>query len=108
MADTTSVERTLRERRAEIADQLAGLMKAPERGSGISFGKRVGDGTTEAVSRLNDVGVADSLNASLERIDRALEKVAEGTYGTCDVCGEEIPPARLEAQPESAVCVTCA
>ena len=83
-------------------------MKAPERGSGISFGKRVGDGTTEAVSRLNDVGVADSLNASLERIDRALEKVAEGTYGTCDVCGKEIPPARLEAQPESAVCVTCA
>ena len=108
MADTASVERTLRDHRAEIEDRLAGLMKAPERGSGISFGKRVGDGTTEAVSRLNEVGVADSLNASLERIDRALEKVAEGTYGTCDGCGQEIPAARLEAQPESAVCVRCA
>jgi DnaK suppressor protein len=108
VTDTASVERSLRERRAEIEDQLAGLMKAPDRGSGISFGKRVGDGTTEAVSRLNDVGVADSLNASLERIDRALEKLAEGTYGVCDVCGEEIPPARLEAQPESAVCVKSA
>ena len=107
MAATASVERSLRERRAEIEDQLAALMKAPERGSGISFGKRVGDGTTEAVSRLNEVGVADSLNASLERIDRALDKLAEGTYGTCDVCGEQIPPARLEAQPESAVCVNC-
>jgi DnaK suppressor protein len=108
MADTASVDRRLREHRAEIEERLAGLMRAPERGSGISFGKRVGDGTTEAVSRLNDVGVADSLNASLERIDRALEKVAEGTYGTCDGCGEEIPAPRLEAQPESAVCVRCA
>ena len=108
MADTASVERVLRERRVELEEQLAGLVKAPERGSGISFGKRVGDGTTEAVSRLNDVGVADSLNASMERVDRALTKIAEGSYGTCDVCGEEIPAARLEAQPESAVCVTCA
>ena len=108
MADTASVDRRLREHRAEIEARLAGLMRAPERGSGISFGKRVGDGTTEAVSRLNDVGMADSLNASLERIDRALEKVAEGTYGTCDGCGEQIPAARLEAQPESAVCVECA
>jgi len=60
------------------------------------------------VSRLNDVGVVDSLNASAERVERALAKLAEGTYGVCDVCGNEIPAARLEAQPESGVCVTCA
>ena len=108
MASAASPERRLRERRSELETQLAGLTRAPERGSGISFGKRVGDGTTEAVSRLNDVGVADSLNVSLERVERALAKLAEGTYGTCDVCGGEIPAPRLEAQPESAVCVTCA
>ena len=106
--DTASVERRLREHQAELQARLAGLTRAPERGSGISFGKRVGDGTTEAVSRLNDVGVADSLNASVERVERALAKLAEGTYGTCDVCGKEIPAPRLEAQPESAVCVDCA
>lgn len=106
--DTEAVERTLRDRQAELEARRAGLMKAPERGSGISFGKRVGDGTVEAVSRLNDVGVVDSLNASTERVERALEKLAEGTYGSCDVCGGDIPPARLEAQPESAVCVNCA
>jgi len=68
----------------------------------------VGDGTIEAVSRLNDVGVVDSLDASAQRVDRALAKLEKGTYGTCDVCGKEIPAARLEAQPESAVCVNCA
>jgi len=106
--DTASVERRLRERHVELHAKRAALMKAPERGSGISFGKRVGDGTTEAVSRLNDVGVVDSLNASMERVDRALAKLVEGTYGTCDVCGKAIPAPRLEAQPESAACVSCA
>jgi DnaK suppressor protein len=106
--DTAAVERILRERHAELEEQLAGLKRAPERGSGIGFGKRVGDGTTEAVSRLNEVGVADSLDASVERVERSLAKLAEGTYGVCDVCGEEIPAGRLEAQPESVLCVNCA
>ena len=106
--DSASIERGLRERLAELEARRAELTRAPERGSGISFGKRVGDGTAEAVSRLNDVGVVDSLNASTERVERALAKLAEGTYGTCDVCGREIPAARLEAQPESTVCVACA
>lgn len=48
MASAASPERRLRERRSELETQLAGLTRAPERGSGISFGKRVGDGTTEA------------------------------------------------------------
>lgn len=105
--DTAALRRRLREHRADIEAQRARLTRAPERGSGISFGKRVGDGTTEAVSRLNDVGVVDSLNASAERIDRALAKLGEGTYGSCDACGAEIPPARLEAKPESVLCVGC-
>jgi RNA polymerase-binding transcription factor len=103
--DTAEIERALREHRAELEEQLANLTRAPERGSGISFGKRVGDGTTEAVSRLNEVGVADNLTASMEGIDRALAKLADGSYGTCDVCGEPIPAARLEARPESVACV---
>jgi DnaK suppressor protein len=106
--DTEATRRALAEHRAEIEARLAGLMRAPERGSGISFGKRVGDGTTEAVSRLNEVGVADNLTASLEQIDRALAKLEEGSYGSCDVCGEAIPSARLAARPESTVCVDCA
>jgi DnaK suppressor protein len=84
------------------------ITKAPERGTGVSFGKRVGDGTTEAVSRLTDVGVVDSLNATEERIERALAKLDEGSYGICDRCGKPIPPARMEAAPESVLCVSCA
>jgi DnaK suppressor protein len=38
---------------------------------------------------------------------RAQEKLAEGTYGVCDRCGEEIGDARLEALPWATLCVTC-
>lgn len=103
--DTDAVRRTLTAHRDEMLERRANLTRKPERGSGISFGKRVGDGTIEAVSRLSEVGVVDSLNASIEQVDRGLEKLAEGTYGCCDVCGQPILPARLAARPESVVCV---
>ena len=106
--DLAAVEAALREHRDALRARRGQITKAPERGSGVSFGKRVGDGTTEAVSRLTDVGVVDSLNLTEERIERALAKLAEGSYGTCDRCGQPIPAGRLKAAPESVLCVACA
>jgi DnaK suppressor protein len=106
--DLAEIERGLRARQAEMHEKIAGLAKPPERGSGISFGKRVGDGTTEAVSRLNEIGVGNSLLVAAERVDRALAKIDDGTYGVCDDCGGPILPARLRAAPESVRCIDCA
>src|SRR6476469_750136 len=106
--DLAEIERTLRARRTEMREKIAGLAKAPERGSGISFGKRVGDGTSEAVSRLNEIGVGNSLLVSTERVDRALAKLEDGTYGVCDSCGRDIVPGRLRGAPESVLCIDCA
>ena len=71
----------------------------------VSFGKRVGDGTTAAVERLNRVGTARELDAMLRDVDRALRKLEDGTYGICDRCGRLIPEERLEARPWSVLCV---
>jgi DnaK suppressor protein len=106
--DLTAVERELRARHTELEARLAGLARAPERGSTVGFGKRIGDGTTEAVSRLTDVGVGGSLELSEARVARALAKLDEGSYGICDACGESIAPARLAAAPESVLCIECA
>jgi DnaK suppressor protein len=106
--DVAAVERELLAIKADLRDRTAELSRPPERGSGVQFGKRIGDGTTEAVSRLTDVGVVESLVATEERVTRALEKIAEGTYGICDGCGKAIPRGRLEAAPESTKCVACA
>ncbi|HEX2413305.1 MAG TPA: TraR/DksA C4-type zinc finger protein [Solirubrobacteraceae bacterium] len=106
--DLAEVERILRERQTELRDRIAGLARRPERGSQLSFGKRIGDGTTEAISRLTDVGVGTSLEVSEERITRALAKLDDGSYGVCDACGGPIAPARLRAAPESVLCIECA
>jgi DnaK suppressor protein len=86
---------------------LGRFAATPERGSNLGFGKRIGDGTIEAVDRLNQIGVGNRLESRLERVDRALDKLGDGTYGTCDVCGSPIDPRRLRAAPESTVCVSC-
>ena len=97
----------LRARRAELARELAALTAPPEAGTNVSFGKRVGDGTTEAVERISTTATARVLARSIADIDRALEKLDEGSYGRCDDCEEVIPPARLEAIPATSLCVQC-
>jgi DnaK suppressor protein len=77
-------------------------------GSALGFGKRVGDGTTEAVSRLTDIGVGDSLERVLARTERALAKLDDGSYGICDACGDPIPAGRMRALPDGVLCLTCA
>ena len=45
--------------------------------------------------------------AELQAIERALQRVADGTYGLCLQCGAAIPAARLHAQPTAERCVSC-
>jgi DnaK suppressor protein len=106
--DLVAIEQALRDHQAVVHAKIDALAAAPERGSGISFGKRIGDGTTEAVSRLTDVGAGEKLLLMADRVDRALAKLDDGTYGICDSCGEPILPARLRAAPESVRCIDCA
>jgi DnaK suppressor protein len=103
-----AVRAALEERRDGFRERVEELGRAPEPGATIGFGKRIGDGTTEAISRLTDIGVGRSAESALARVTRALEKLDEGTYGVCDVCGTEISSARLEAMPDSVLCITCA
>ena len=43
----------------------------------------------------------------LEKIDKALIKIEDGSFGTCEECGEEIGIKRLEARPETTLCIKC-
>ena len=105
---SADIEELLRTRLEEIRARLDELAKPPEAGAGIGFGKRIGDGTNEAISRRNEIGVGNSLLVTQEKLERALAKLEEGTYGQCDRCGGEIAPGRLAAAPESVLCIDCA
>ncbi len=105
--DLDAVRAELQSRRARDRQRLEVLAERPERGSAVSFGKRIGDGTSEAVSRLTDIGVGESLERGVDRTERALAKLDEGTYGMCDACGAPISPGRLRAMPDGVLCLDC-
>jgi DnaK suppressor protein len=88
--------------RSEL-DELTAAPRDPM--ATVSFGKRVGEGTTQAVERIAQVGAAKHLDAKLRDVQRALAKVDEGTYGTCDGCGRPIAAERLQAIPWAVLCV---
>lgn len=99
----------LRKSQAELEAELAKITAVPlDPMAALSFGKRIGDGTNEAVERLNKIGVADALQAKLKDVLRAQVKLDEDSYGECDSCGDRIPEERLEARPATTLCIACA
>jgi DnaK suppressor protein len=92
-------------KRASLEGQLEQLRRPPEPGA-IGFGKRVGEGTSQAVERITAVSAEEKLQAMLTDVRRAQEKLADGTYGRCDECGDPIAPERLEARPWATRCVS--
>jgi DnaK suppressor protein len=57
--------------------------------------------------REKNLALARRLEQKLEEIDKALETAKKGTYGICERCGKPIDPTRLEALPETTLCVKC-
>ena len=43
----------------------------------------------------------------LDKIEKALAKIEDGSFGVCESCGEEIAVKRLEARPETTLCIQC-
>jgi DnaK suppressor protein len=69
------------------------------------------DSSERAVETEDDASLeAQALLVSreIESVTRALDRIADGTYGICVRCADEIAPARLEARPEAAMCIRCA
>jgi DnaK suppressor protein len=92
-------------KRAELEAQLGVLTTPTGDSGGISFGKRIGEGTSIAVERLSQVAAHDGLTALHAQVLRAQAKLDEGTFGSCDACGEPIGDERLEALPWATLCV---
>jgi DnaK suppressor protein len=70
-----------------------------------------GDSAEQAQERENDEvvdAIGNETAQSIRSIQAALERIAAGTYGICDNCGQEIAAARLQVVPEATRCVNCA
>src|SRR6266446_1460359 len=107
--DEPAARAALVRRREDLVAELEELTAVPTDPLGsVSFGKRIGEGTTAAIDRIERVGTATELQAMLVDVDAALVRMDEGTYGICARCGAIIPQERLEARPWTTLCVRCA
>lgn len=90
--------------KAEIAaaeESISGLM----RDSGDGAGDDQADVGTKNISREHEMALADNARDVLQQTEHALERLANGTYGLCEVCGKPIGKARMLAFPRATLCV---
>lgn len=65
------------------------------------------DRATIESGRSFELRIRDRERKLLSKIEEALERVAEGEFGVCEDCGEEIGLKRLEARPVTTLCIDC-
>lgn len=110
MANNDKLYERLREERGQIAQRMeqlkASAQEAGETREGSPFGKREEE-ASEAFELEKRLALEEKLNATLDKIDHALEKWQTGTYGLCDSCGQPIEQDRLEALPQASLCLSC-
>ncbi len=63
------------------------------------------DTATETYDRELDEGLEEDAREQLRQVESALARIESGDYGTCEVCGKEIPVERLEAMPSATLCI---
>ena len=88
---------------AGLDAELAGLM----RDAGDGAGQDPADMGATSFERDHELIVANNEREKLAQIDRALARIADGTYGSCESCGRPIGKRRLMAFPRATLCMEC-
>jgi RNA polymerase-binding protein DksA len=97
---------TLEKHRAALEAELAELSALPDTGMGYS--NHQADQASDAFEQAADLAMRQNAERLLYQVERALQRIAAGTYGTCRNCGSPIAPERLKAIPYTRYCFNCA
>ncbi len=104
MIDIATAKQRLEAQLAELEQRLASIEGDLAEPADPDSGER-------AVQMEDDAsleGQAAVVVAEIASTNRALDRIANGTYGECVKCGGAISAGRLEARPEAALCIACA
>lgn len=100
----------LRERAAQLRQEIRETLEKSSEESHVRIAERARDVEDDSFSNLIvDVNLAEIERDAdeLRRIDSALLRLNDGSYGICVDCGQPIPLARLQAEPTAQRCVPC-
>ena len=105
--DRNEIEGKLNGRLAEI-DRVLGTVTVGDEDGGselADYDQHPGDQGSETFEQSMDEAKRAILNDERNAVQQAIQRLADGSYGTCVDCGKEIPAERLKAQPEAIRCV---
>jgi RNA polymerase-binding transcription factor len=109
--ELTELRHRLQEERAELQRQAAEIEESSfrtpqsELTGEVSFDEEYADAGTATFERERDLSLTNNIKDLLEKIDRALERIVQGTYGLCARCGRPIEKARIRALPYATLCI---
>ncbi len=107
----TPRERKIQEIRKILVKQRNALLSEAEEALNALPGQTIfpdmGDQASAEIDRSFMLRLRGREQRLLKKIDQAIEKIENGTFGVCDVCGEEITIQRLEARPVTNMCIFC-
>jgi RNA polymerase-binding transcription factor DksA len=70
-----------------------------------SYDQHQADVATETFEREKDLSILDNIEGELADVEHALQRLDDGSYGTCEACGKPIDDERLEALPATRFCL---
>jgi DnaK suppressor protein len=106
MIDHLELKAELEKQREQLRAELAEIGTLTDEGMGYST--HPADDGTIAFEQAADLAMRENAKRMLYRVERALFHIEEGTYGSCQQCGDKIDPARLKAIPYTRYCLHCA
>jgi DnaK suppressor protein len=71
----------------------------------VGLDDEMADAGTATFEREKDLSIEQNVRDLLQKIDRALKRMDEGTFGICDRCGKPIEKARIKALPYADLCI---
>jgi len=92
---------------ATLRDEHAGSLDDEVEEVAPTADNHLGETASATLGREIDYTLGDNAEQVISEIDAALGRIEDGTYGTCSSCREEIPRARLEANPWASLCIDC-
>src|SRR3989344_3204448 len=104
MNTDTYKEKLLSEKK-KIEEELSTYAKGLRFRDGA--GKEEDEEADEAEETATYLGLQEALHNKITHIKKALARIEEGVYGTCEKCGGEIGGAVFDAEPESSLCKSC-
>ena len=103
--DDARLRRLLEEERSQLEAELAYFASIEYDDIGAS--NHLADEASAAFDQASDLALRRQAEHRLARVDRALGKFDDQTYGYCESCGEPIDFARLKALPDARFCLNC-